>query len=275
MLDEHSLTVTYNDWRGEPRNRHQKRALSEGKPVGDCVDCNACVAVCPMGIDIRDGQQLECITCALCIDACDDVMTRLGKDRGLISYATLNDYNRNMALATGPAGTIEPDRIRDAAGRLIDRVKRTDWRSVIRPRTLVYFVGWGAIGLAMLTVLALRTPLQVNVLHDRNPLYVTLKDGTVRNGYDVKILNMTPQPRVVAITLEGLPGGAMALADSRGQTSQAISVELEPDKVLPLRLYVHADPAELPAAKTGFRIAVESIDGLHAAADVNFEAPGK
>jgi polyferredoxin len=228
-----------------------------------------------MGIDIRDGQQLECITCALCIDACDDVMTRLGKDRGLISYATLNDYNQNMALATGGTGTIEPGRIRNAAGKLIDKVKHTDWRSVIRPRTLVYFVGWGAIGLAMLTVLALRTPLQVNVLHDRNPLYVTLKDGTVRNGYDVKILNMTPQPRVVAITLEGLPGGAMALADSRGQTSQAISVELEPDKVLPLRLYVHADPAELAAAKTGFRIAVQSIDGLHATADVNFEAPGK
>src|SRR6218665_2975348 len=101
MLDEHSLTVTYNDWRGEPRNRHQKKALAEGKPVGDCVDCNACVAVCPMGIDIRDGQQLECITCALCIDACDDVMTRLGKDRGLISYATLNDYNHNMRLAIG------------------------------------------------------------------------------------------------------------------------------------------------------------------------------
>ena len=275
MLDEHSLTVTYNDWRGEPRNRHQKKALAEGKPVGDCVDCNACVAVCPMGIDIRDGQQLECITCALCIDACDDVMTRLGKDRGLISYATLNDYNQNMALATGGTGTIEPGRIRDAAGRLIDRVKRTDWRSVVRPRTIVYFVGWGAIGLAMLTVLALRMPLQVNVLHDRNPLYVTLKDGTVRNGYDVKILNMTPTPRVVAITLEGLPGGSMSLADSRGETSQVISVELEPDKVLPLRLYVHADPTELSGPKTGFHIAVESIDGLHATADVNFEAPEK
>jgi polyferredoxin len=180
-----------------------------------------------------------------------------------------------MALATGAAGTIEPSRIRDATGRLVDRLRRTDWRSVIRPRTVVYFVGWGAIGLAMLTVLALRTPLQLNVLHDRNPLYVTLKDGTVRNGYDVKILNMSPQPRVVALTLEGLPGGAMALADSRGRTSQAISVELEPDKVLPLRLYVHADPADLAGGKTGFRIAVKSTDGLHATADVNFEAPGK
>jgi cytochrome c oxidase accessory protein FixG len=269
MLDEHSLTVTYNDWRGEPRNRHQKKAIAEGKPVGDCVDCNACVAVCPMGIDIRDGQQLECITCALCIDACDDVMTRIGKDRGLISYTTLNDYNANMALATGGTGTIEPARVRSAAGKLVDAIRHTTWRSIVRPRTIVYFVGWSAIGLALLTVLALRSPLQVNVLHDRNPLYVTLKDGTVRNGYDVKILNMTPTPRIIAVTIDGLPGG------SRGATSQAISVELEPDKVLPLRLYVHADPAQLESAKTRFQIAVKSVDGLSAVADVHFDAPEK
>ena len=100
MLDENSLTVTYNDWRGEPRSRHAKKAAAAGRSVGDCVDCNACVAVCPMGIDIRDGQQLECITCALCIDACDGIMDKIGKERGLISYATLSDYNANMALAT-------------------------------------------------------------------------------------------------------------------------------------------------------------------------------
>ena len=133
MLDENSLTVTYNDWRGEPRTRHAKRAIAEGKPVGDCVDCNACVVVCPMGIDIRDGQQLECITCALCIDACDDVMTRLGKESGLISYATLNDYNRNMALAAGSGQVIQPTRVRDTVtGKLVDAVKHTNWRSIIR-----------------------------------------------------------------------------------------------------------------------------------------------
>src|SRR5690606_13541718 len=99
MLDENSLTVTYNDWRGEPRSRHAKKAAAAGIAVGDCVDCNACVAVCPMGIDIREGQQLECITCALCIDACDSVMDKLGRERGLISYATLADYEGNMALA--------------------------------------------------------------------------------------------------------------------------------------------------------------------------------
>lgn len=91
MLDERSLVVTYNDWRGEPRSLHQKKAEINAIS-GDCIDCNQCVVVCPMGIDIRDGQQLECITCALCIDACNGVMDKIGRPRNLISYSTLNDY---------------------------------------------------------------------------------------------------------------------------------------------------------------------------------------
>ncbi|TIR45544.1 MAG: cytochrome c oxidase accessory protein CcoG, partial [Mesorhizobium sp.] len=121
MLDENSLTVTYNDWRGEPRSRHAKKALAAGQLVGDCVDCNACVAVCPMGIDIRDGQQLECITCALCIDACDGVMDKLGRERGLISYATLADYNADMAVATaGGTSPVNPALVRTPSGSFAD-----------------------------------------------------------------------------------------------------------------------------------------------------------
>ena len=89
MLDENSLIVSYKDWRGEPRGRHRKQAGSE--LLGDCIDCDACVAVCPTGVDIRQGQQIGCITCALCIDACDDIMARIGKPRGLIDYCTLAD----------------------------------------------------------------------------------------------------------------------------------------------------------------------------------------
>ena len=134
MLDESSLTVTYNDWRGEPRTHGTKKAAAEGKVAGDCVDCNACVVVCPMGIDIRDGQQLECITCALCIDACDGVMEKLGRDKGLISYATLADYNANMALATGNgAHDINPNIVRDADGHFHDKVKHLTGRSSSAP----------------------------------------------------------------------------------------------------------------------------------------------
>lgn len=95
MMDEDTLTVAYREWRGEPRGKIAKgEATKSDDPAalkGDCIDCLACVHVCPMGIDIRDGQQLECITCALCIDACDDVMARIGKPRGLIDYMALKD----------------------------------------------------------------------------------------------------------------------------------------------------------------------------------------
>ena len=275
MLDENSLTVTYNAWRGEPRSRHAKKAAAEGKSVGDCVDCNACVVVCPMGIDIRDGQQLECITCALCIDACDDVMTRLGKERGLISYATLNDYNTNMRLAIGEGRVIDPAKVRDSVtGKLVAAVKRTDWRSIVRPRTVVYFLAWGIIGLAMLTVLSLRTPLSLNVLHDRNPLYVELRDGSVRNGYDVKVLNMTPAPRTVELRLEGLPGAEISLADDGTQTMQTVPLELAPDRVLPLRLYVRVGPDARPDAKQKFRIVVTTEDGtVSTTSETTFEVP--
>jgi cytochrome c oxidase accessory protein FixG len=277
MLDENSLTVTYNDWRGEPRSRHAKKAVAEGKVVGDCVDCNACVVVCPMGIDIRDGQQLECITCALCIDACDDVMTKLGREKGLISYATLNDYNANMAIATGGSQVIEPSRVRDPVTRsFVSSLRHTTWRSIVRPRTLVYALVFSLIGMAMLTVLSLRSPIDLNILHDRNPLYVQLSDGDVRNGYDVKILNMTPEPRFVRLWIENAPGARMTLAGSQDEPTDNLVVELEPDKVLPLRLYVRVDPDLLPSPHSVFRMHVESTDGaVRATTDFKFEAPEK
>ena len=97
MLDENSLVVTYRDWRGEPRGKLK----AEG--VGDCVDCFACVHVCPTGIDIRDGQQLECIGCGLCVDACDDVMGKLGRPKGLIAFETLKNLSASEAATAGHA----------------------------------------------------------------------------------------------------------------------------------------------------------------------------
>ena len=275
MLDEHSLTVTYNDWRGEPRSRHAKKALAENKPVGDCVDCNACVVVCPMGIDIRDGQQLECITCALCIDACDDVMDKLGKERGLISYATLNDHAHNMALATGAGKVVQPARIRDkATGRLIDAIKLTDWRSIIRPRTIIYTLLLAIVGLGMLTALALRSPLSVNVLHDRNPLYVQMRDGSVSNGYDIKILNMTPEPRTVMVSIHGLDGATLSAAEQTTEAGSVLELMLEPDRVLSLRAYVQVARHALPASQQRFVIGVSSTDGaIHTQAETTFEVP--
>lgn len=258
MLDETSLTVTYNDWRGEPRSRHAKKAAAAGGTVGDCVDCNACVAVCPMGIDIRDGQQLECITCALCIDACDGVMDKIGKERGLISYATLNDYQANMALATGN-GThaIDPGKVRTPSGSPSDRVANFHIGKLFRPRTLAYFAVWSLIGIGLFYALLSRDRLELNVLHDRNPQFVTLSDGSIRNGYTVKLLNMIPEPRTVVLSLDGLPGATMSIIGTEHQEQRSAEIWLDPDRLKTVKVFVRLTKNAIAGETTSFKFVVE------------------
>ncbi|MBY5410842.1 cytochrome c oxidase accessory protein CcoG [Rhizobium leguminosarum] len=243
MLDENSLVVTYNDWRGEQRSRHPKKAQAQGLPIGDCVDCNACVAVCPMGIDIRDGQQMECITCALCIDACDDVMDKLGKPRGLIAYATLSEYSSNMSLATdGGRTSVQPSKVRNEDGTFVSAVRHFDWRIVFRPRIVFYAVVLALIGVAMAVHLAFRERLELNVVHDRNPQYVLESDGSIRNGYTLRVLNMVPAPRDVTITLVGLEGATMRIPELGKQDRRSFTVHAEPDAATTLKVFVTRKP---------------------------------
>lgn len=276
MLDENSLTVTYNDWRGEPRSRHAKKAAAEGLVVGDCVDCNACVAVCPMGIDIRDGQQLECITCALCIDACDSVMDKIGKERGLISYATLADYQSNMAIATDPVSkTIDPKRVRDdkGKGKLNAAIAHFRLGRIFRLRTFIYAAAWSLIGVALLFALLSRDRLEVNVLQDRNPQFVRLSDGSIRNGYTVKLLNMVPEPRSFELSIEGLTGASMSVVGMDLPESRSIIVEAEPDKLKTIRVYVR-QPRENLAEGQSFRFNVVDKAGSERASYVaKFNVP--
>ncbi|MCO5160626.1 MAG: cytochrome c oxidase accessory protein CcoG [Mesorhizobium sp.] len=275
MLDENSLTVTYNDWRGEPRSRHAKKVAAAGQAVGDCVDCNACVAVCPMGIDIRDGQQLECITCALCIDACDGVMDKLGRERGLISYATLADYNANMAIATaGGTLPIQPALVRDQDGKLSDRLAHFHIAKIFRARTLIYFAAWSLVGVGLLYALLTRDRLEVNVLHDRNPLYVTLSDGAIRNGYTVKLLNKIPEPRTIIVTLQGLKGAEMSVVGIDQPADRSFAVRVEPDRLATLKVYVR-QPAEAIEGKVqSFRFVIEDKSSYESDSyDAQFDAP--
>ena len=167
MLDEKSLIVTYKDWRGEPRGSVKKAEKNPGA-VGDCVDCNQCVNVCPTGYDIRNGPDIQCITCALCIDACDSVMQQIGRPRGLIDYATLEDCE-----------------IERAGGQ-----PKPIMKALFHTRTLVYLGVWGAIGLALLFALGVRTQIDVSVQKDRNPPFMLMSDGEIRNAYTVKLRNM-------------------------------------------------------------------------------------
>lgn len=258
MLDESSLTVTYNDWRGEPRTRHTKKIQAAGQPVGDCVDCNACVAVCPMGIDIRDGQQLECITCALCIDACDGVMDKLGKERGLISYATLSDYDANMMLATaGGACSVNPSLVREADGLFSEKVAHFHIRKIFRPRTYVYMAMWSLIGLGLLYSLLTRDRLEINVLHDRNPQFVTLSDGSIRNGYTVKLLNMIPEPRTIVVTIGGLPGAGMSIVGVDLPADRSFAIQVEPDRLKMLKVFVRLPADQIHGEAQTFTLRVE------------------
>jgi len=237
MMDEKSLLVTYKDWRGEPRGSVKKAQAHPGA-FGDCIDCNQCVAVCPTGIDIREGPQIGCITCALCIDACDGVMAQVGRPRGLIDYCTLDD-----AATEKVGGTGQPIR-----------------KTLTRPRTLIYFGVWIAIGAAMLFSLGQRTRLDLAVQHERSPLYVQLSDGHVRNNYTLKLRNMETRPRRVAVTVSGLPGATVwTEGGTREGAGQEIRLMLSPDSVARLKLFIAA-PGAGPA-RQDFTISTRGLDG--------------
>jgi cytochrome c oxidase accessory protein FixG len=237
MLDEKSLIVTYREWRGEPRTDGLKRVAASSGKVGDCIDCTACVSVCPTGVDIRQGPNIGCINCALCIDACDEVMARLNRPRGLIDYLTLDDQKREQ-------GGGQPKPVLN---------------SLLRPRTLIYFALWAAIGLAMLFMLGDRARLTIDAAQDRNPVTVTLSDGQVRNGWTIKLRNMESRPRQVDLAIAGLPQGLM-WTDSmeRRAASRSVRLSLAPDATTRLHLYVAA-PAG-PAGETGFTLLARPLD---------------
>ncbi|TVQ55255.1 MAG: cytochrome c oxidase accessory protein CcoG [Rhodobacteraceae bacterium] len=259
MLDQRSLTVTYNDWRGEPRLRGLKAreaARTSEKAVGDCVDCNACVAVCPMGIDIRNGQQLECITCALCIDACDNVMEKVGLPKGLISYNTFADYEAQSKGDHRPAPVMQ---------------------RLFRPRTLAYFGVWALIGAAMLFTLAGRDRINLTVLHDRNPLFTQLSAGDIRNGFTVKALNMIPEERRFRLSMEGLEDATMVVAGFDDEPGRAVEFDVAPDVLRSLRVFVTSPNAE---RRREFAFRLDEITatgelGETARAEATFYGPGR
>jgi cytochrome c oxidase accessory protein FixG len=251
MLDEKSLIVTYKDWRGEPRGS-VKQAEKKPGGFGDCVDCLQCVAVCPTGIDIREGPQIGCITCALCIDACDKVMEQVGRPRGLIDYATLEDSAKEQA---GAAPT-------------------PHWKLIFHARTLVYLGIWSAIGLALLFALGTRQHLDVSVSKDRNPPYMLLSDGSLRNAFTVKLLNMENRPRKMELSLVGLPGAMMWSDDMpRSAASRTLVRTVAADQADPVRVYVVA-PAG--TGEQGFTMALRALDkeGGSDTHEVRFDAPG-
>lgn len=171
MFDRDTLIVSYDPVRGEPRAAGNKRREAI-ENVGDCIECQACVQVCPTGIDIRDGLQYECIACAACIDACDEVMIKIGKEPGLIKYTTENEMEG----------------------------KKTH---IVRPRIILYIVALCImIGLFAYTLLS-RKSIAVDVLRDRNSFYRMVDAKTIENVYKLKIMNKGESTQTYEITATG------------------------------------------------------------------------
>jgi len=229
MMDDDTLTVGYREWRGEPRG---KKRL-EG--TGDCIDCMACVNVCPMGIDIREGQQMECITCALCIDACDDIMDKIGKPRGLIDY---------LALADEPA---------ERAGK----EPRPIWQHILRTRTMLYTGLWSLIGAGLIFALFVRADIDLTVEPVRNPTFITMSDGSIRNTYLMRLRNKHGESREFRLSLTS---ESVLRIELEGVTGNRIMVA--PDSSTQQRVYVIARPQD-PASSTDvtdLRFWVEDIE---------------
>ena len=229
MMDEDTITVGYREWRGEPRGRGKKR---EG--LGDCIDCNACVNVCPMGIDIRDGQQMECITCALCIDAGDEMMDKIGKPRGLVDYLALSDEENERA----------------------GQPPKNIWKHVFRPRTILYTSLWSLVGVGLLFALFIRSDIDMTVAPVRNPTYVTMSDGSIRNTYDVRLRNKHGEDRPFHLTISGDLTMRIQL---EGMAYETVTVPADSTKLQ--RVYIIAPQSSDPAAaeRTDVRIWVEDI----------------
>ena len=246
MMDEDTITIGYREWRGEPRGKGKAR-----ENLGDCIDCNACVNVCPMGIDIRDGQQLACITCGLCIDACDEMMDKIGKPRGLIDYMALKDEAN------------------ERAGNKVTHV----YRHIFRPRTMLYFVLWSAIGIALVVGLFVRPDLTITLRRERNPVYVTMADGSIRNAYEVGIRNTHGESRPYYVSL----GEDSPFTVSVQGTEQSV-VEVPADTETKVRVYVVAPSGsdEARIDRTPIRIWVrDGESGDRAAKDTVFNGTGQ
>ncbi|MET0657912.1 MAG: 4Fe-4S dicluster domain-containing protein, partial [Steroidobacteraceae bacterium] len=173
MFDRHSLVITYDEARGEPRGARGRGKQPQSLGLGDCLDCTMCVQVCPTGIDIRDGLQLECIACAACIDACDGVMDRMNYRRGLVRYTT-------QAAMEG-----EPTRL-------------------LRPRTVIYGTLLVLFISAFLYVVMHRSLVTMDVIRDRNALYRAVADDRIENVYTVRLVNKDGEAHAVRLEVEDL-----------------------------------------------------------------------
>ncbi|MDX2082759.1 MAG: cytochrome c oxidase accessory protein CcoG [Rickettsiales bacterium] len=208
MFDENTLIITYDQKRGEPRGKHKKGESFNNR--GDCIDCKQCVVVCPTGIDIRNGLQMECIACGLCVDACDEVMDKIGRPRGLIRY--------------------------DTEKNLLNPSPKNKFR-FFKPRTFYYGAILLIVSGLVLQGLIFRSDLEVDAMQNRNPMFVTLSDGSVRNGYTLKIINKTHQAKIFQLLVKK-PAEAEIKLQSFDGLNDVDNLVVDKDSVATFTIYI-------------------------------------
>jgi cytochrome c oxidase accessory protein FixG len=244
LVDKETLSITYRHERGEQRGPHKKGETWEGR--GDCIDCKQCVVVCPMGIDIRNGPQLECIQCGLCIDACNAVMTKVGRPRDLIAY----DTDENVALRSNrePALPFRP----------------------LRARTFLYAAVFLIAGSVMLFGLLTRSDLDISVLKDRGVPFVKLTTGEIRNAYTLKVANKQRNSRQLDLAIEGLPGATIEIiGEGAGGLARLMA---DPDGVDRYRILVTAPATAVGSGGSPVRFTLSDATGVSSVAS-QFDGP--
>jgi cytochrome c oxidase accessory protein FixG len=221
MFDKDTLIISYDERRGEPRGGRKRSVDPRAAGLGDCIDCNMCVQVCPTGIDIRNGLQIECIACAACVDVCDEVMDKMEYPRGLVRYTTYNAMEEHQPVR------------------------------VLRPRVMVY----GALLLALLvgfgTAIANRSTLIVDVIRDRNTLYRELPGGMVENVYTITFVNKTEVARQYQVAAYGIPGLELGF-------DIPLPIESRPGEVRRVPMRIQAPASALPSAGAEITLVVEA-----------------
>jgi cytochrome c oxidase accessory protein FixG len=234
MFDRNTLVISYDTARGEPRGARPRGTDPASKGLGDCTDCRLCVQVCPTGIDIRQGLQLECIACAACIDACDDVMDKMRYPRGLVRYST------QASLEGKP-------------------------RRVLRPRIVIYGVLLAMLIVSFAVALGHRRLLEVDVLRDRNALYRQSADGTIENVYTVRLVNKDTRAHRLHLSAEGLQG---IVVDTDSST-----YEIEPGRVVSIALRLRVPAGSVSGGRDVQVIVTSEDDKIRGTSVARFIAP--
>ncbi|WP_018150285.1 cytochrome c oxidase accessory protein CcoG [Leeia oryzae] len=228
MFDRDTLIISYDTERGEPRGSRKKSADPAELGLGSCIDCGICVQVCPTGIDIRKGLQYECIGCAACIDGCDQVMEKMNYPKGLIRYTTENAlehaYDEKKGLMS----------------------------HILRPRIILYTAILAILVAAMIGTLAVRNPLKVDVLRDRNTLVRETAYG-LENVYTINIINTDEAVHSFSVDVDGINGIKLA-SDTK------LPIQMTPGSTQKFSVRVIADPAEAKPGTYEIHFKVQALD---------------